>query len=144
MSNPNRSANAATKCHNRIQAIMAHTTRYSFRGTSRLAADAGVSKSTLSHLNRGLQSPLYTTVARVVKCLGFQLGRKLEIDEVISPDGTYPTPSVCQLCRCLGCLPDSVYETDGARKRELDSVVPGLWTGDIDEFKPKNGEEGTA
>ncbi|MEX0594609.1 MAG: hypothetical protein WD157_00720 [Patescibacteria group bacterium] len=42
MVNANRSATAATnsvRCHNRIAAIMVHTRRYAFRGTSRLAAD---------------------------------------------------------------------------------------------------------
>lgn len=135
MSNPDPSGNAATKCHNRISAIMAHITRYSFRGTSRLAADAGVSKSTISHLVRGLNNPLYITARRIVKCLEFQLGRSLHPDEVFSLDGSYPTASVCQLCGCKACLPDSIYENDGSRKKGFEDVVPGLWTGDVDEFK---------
>lgn len=135
MSNPDRSANAATKCHNRILAIMSHITRYSFRGTSRLAADAGVSKSTISHLVRGLQIPLYITARRVVKCLEFQLGRSLQSDEVISLDGSYPTPSVCELCRCRGCLPDAIHDEDGSRRARFEDTVPGLWTGDVNEFK---------
>lgn len=139
MSNPDRSATASTKCQNRILAIMAHITRYSFRGTTRLAADAGVSKSTISHLLRGLNNPLYITVRQVVKCLEFQLGRVLHCKEVMSLDGKYPTASVCQLCGFIcgrrGCLPDSLYESDGSRKKGFESVVPGQWTGDLDEFK---------
>lgn len=118
---------------------MAHVPRYSFRGTSRLAADAGVSKSTISHLARGLNNPLYITVRQVVKCLEFQLGHVLHCDEVVSLDGKYSTSSVCQLCGFIcgrkGCLPDSVYEEDGSRKRGFESLVPGTWTGDVDEFK---------
>lgn len=134
MSNPNRSMKAATKTHNRIGAIMSHITRYSFRGTSRLAQDSGVSKSTISQLRRGLSNPLYTTVCRVVKSLERQLERKLDEAEVISHDGSYPTSSVCELCGCPGCLPDSVYYDDGARTPQSRGVVPGLWTGDVFEF----------
>jgi hypothetical protein len=35
---------------NRIFAVMAHTTRYAFKGESRLASDAGVSKSAVCRL----------------------------------------------------------------------------------------------
>lgn len=135
MSSPNRSASAATKCHNRVLAVMAHVPRYSFRGTSRLAADTGVSKSTISHLVRGLNIPLYPTARQAVKSLELHLGRPLDLDEVISLDGVYPTASVCKLCGCSGCLPDSIYEADGSRKPAYDYVVPGHWTGDVDEFK---------
>lgn len=113
---------------------MAHITRYSFRGTSRLAADAGVSKSTISHLVRGLNNPLYITVRQVVKCLEFQLGSELDLDEVMSLNGRYPTLPVCKLCRCKGCLPDCIFEEDGSRKKGFENVVPGLWTGDFAEF----------
>lgn len=138
MVNANRSLSSATRCPNRIAAIMAHITRYSFRGNSRLAHDAGLSRSTITHLVRGLNNPLYITVRQVVKSLEFQLGRRLAFDQVIAVQGRYPTPSVCELCRftCgrLGCLPDSVCEEDGSRKRGLEDAIPGHWTGDWDEF----------
>lgn len=43
------------RVHNRIAAVMAHTSRYAFKSESRLAADAGVSKSALNRLINGLQ-----------------------------------------------------------------------------------------
>ncbi|MCO5297197.1 MAG: hypothetical protein M9921_10105 [Fimbriimonadaceae bacterium] len=135
MTSPNRSASAATISHNRIAAIMVHITRYSFRGTSRLAHDAGVAKSTISHLIRGLGNPMYITARRVVKCLEHHLGRRLHPDEVFSPDGTYPTLSVCRLCGCHGCLPDCIFRDDGSRRTEHDDIVPGHWTGDVEEFQ---------
>lgn len=136
MPNANRSAAAATKCHNRIAAIMAHTSRYAFRGTCRLAADACVSKSTISYLVRGQTIPLFPTARSVVNCLERALNRRLDYDEVLSPDGSYPTVFVCQLVGCTRCLPDAVYESDGSRKAAFADTLSGQWTGDVDEFGP--------
>ncbi len=137
MSTTDRSAIAATKCHNRIAALMIHATRYSFRGTSRLAMDAGVAKSTISLLARGLTTPLYSTLRAVIQCLEFHLGCPLDPKEVISEDGTYPTEHVCKLVGCSRCLPDSAYHRDGTCKEEYKHILPGHWTGDVNEFKAK-------
>jgi hypothetical protein len=137
MSNLNRSAGAATKHHNRVAAIMLHTARYSCCPTSRLAGDVGVAKSTISHLVHGRTNPLYSTAARVVKCLERELGHPLDVREVFSEDGSYPTSAVCKVANCPGCLPDGIYELDGSRKVEFKEVVPGKWSGDTTEFQPR-------
>lgn len=145
MVNANRSATAATssvRCHNRIAAIMVHTRRYAFRGTSRLAADAGLSKSTVSHLVRGKVSPLYSTISSVVKCLELQIQRPLDLREVVSSDGTYPTNCICGLVGCFGCLPDKVYIEDGSLVPGLEDVKPGEWSGDVSEFMADREEKG--
>ena len=136
MPNADRSATAATKCHNRIAAIMAHTSRYAFQGTSRLAADAGLSKSTISYLVRGQTNPLHSTTRSVVKSLVRALNRSLDYDEVLSPDGSYPTKFVCKMVGCSRCLPDAIYQDDGSRKVAYADIRPGEWTGDVDEFGP--------
>ena len=112
MSNPNRSVSAATKHHNRLAAIMLHGSRYSRYPTAHLAADMGVSKSTISHLRHGRVNPLYNTVAKVVKCLERDLGQSLDPREVFSEDGAYPTPLVCALVSCPGCLPPFVWNEE--------------------------------
>lgn len=122
------------KCHNRVAALMAHTSRYSFRGTSRLAKDAGVAKSTVCHILHGRSNPFFKTVTPIVKSLEFQLARKLNVREVFSDDGTYPTKHVCRLAGCKGCLPDSVHQSDGSIKRAWAHIRPGRWTGDVFEF----------
>ena len=121
--------------HNRIAAIMAHTSRYSFRGTSRLAKDARVAKSTICHLVHGKSSPLYKTLERIVASLEFQVARKLNTREVASEDGSYPTPHVCKLVGCSGCLPEFAYLPDGSIKPEWADVEPGKWTGDVTELE---------
>ena len=134
MLSPDRSASAATKHHNRVAAIMLHTSRYSCYPTSRLAADTGVAKSTISHLVHGRTNPLYSTAARAVKCLERELGRPLDLREVFSEDGSYPTPFVCPLVGCPRCLPEVVLDADYSRKPELGFVKAGEWTGDSLEF----------
>src|SRR5438105_11877666 len=130
----NRSADAAKKTHNRVAAIRAHTRRYAFRGTSRLAADAGVSKSTISHLVHGKTNPLYNTVDRVVKCLEAQLGQTIDFRDVVSHDGCYASRFMCEALACPGCLPDVAFEVDGTRRLGFEAVQPGCWTGDVWEF----------
>lgn len=112
---------------------MAHTSRYSFRGTSRLAKDSGVAKSTICHLVHGKSSPLYKTLERIVASLEFQVARKLNTREVASEDGSYPTQFACKLVGCTGCLPDFAYLPDGSVKPEWADVKPGKWTGDVSE-----------
>lgn len=122
------------RCHNRIASIMAHSSRYGFRGTSRLAKDAGVAKSTISHLIHGKSSPLYKTLERIVSKLEFQLGRKLSVRDVVSEDGSYKVP-VCRLVGCPGCLPEFAFMADGSIKPEWSRVHPGEWSGDVAELE---------
>jgi hypothetical protein len=86
-----------SQVHNRILALMAHTNRYAFKGESRLAADAGVSKSLCaasstarvappSLWSRPLLAPWNRT------CSAGLEGRRLDPHELISLDGTYPPP----------------------------------------------------
>lgn len=117
---------------------MAHTSRYSFRGTSRLAKDSGVAKSTICHLIHGKASPFYLTLRRIVGSLEFQIARKLGTREVVSEDGSYPTPFVCKLVGCSGCMPERAFYPDGTMKDEWAHVEPGKWTGDVVEFEGLN------
>jgi hypothetical protein len=123
--------------YNRIWAVMQHTTRYSFEGQARLAADAGVSKSAVSRLLSGESVTSYPVILAVVSSLERHLGRKLDLREVISTDDTYPTFSVCRLVGCKGCLPEEAYDDEGNRTAAFAGVNPGDWR----TTKPLNGEE---
>lgn len=114
--------------YNRIAAIMAHTTRYAFKGGSRLAADAGVSKSAVCRLLKGQSSPSYALLSRLVQALERHLGRFLDLRDLISLDGTYPTRSVCQLTGCRGCLPAQAYDDEGNLKPQFKGIKPGQWS----------------
>jgi len=107
---------------------MAHTTRYAFKGESRLAADAGVSKSAVCRLINGQSSPSFVLVCALTKALEKQLKRALDPRELISCDGTYPTLSVCQLAGCKGCLPQAAYDEHDNLRPEFRGVQPGQWS----------------
>jgi transcriptional regulator with XRE-family HTH domain len=107
---------------------MAHTTRYSFKGLSRLASDCGVSKSAVCRLAAGQTAPSYALVLRVVGALERHLGRTLDPREVVREDGEYPTKSTCALCGCRGCLPEEAYDEEGEIREEYRHVKPGEWT----------------
>lgn len=89
--------------HNRVAQLMAHSTRYAFKSETRLARDAGVSKSAVSRLVQGHTSPSFALVTAITRALERALGVPLDPREVVSTDGTYPTPSVCDLVGCRRC-----------------------------------------
>lgn len=130
---------APAGCHNRVAALMMHTSRYSFRGTSRLAKDSGLAKSTICHIVHGRTNPLYRTVAPIISNLEYQLARKLNVRDVFSEDGSFPTKHVCKLAGCKGCLPDRLHNVDGSIKPQWSHVQPGKWSGDVAEFMEGRG-----
>lgn len=119
---------AAFGNYNRISAIMAHTNRYAFKGQARLAHDIGVARSTISRLIAGETRPSFDLIMKITERLEHELGRRLDPRELISLTGSYPTPSVCALCGCTGCLPDAVYDDTGLRHPEYLHLQPGFWS----------------
>lgn len=116
-----------SQVHNRILALMAHTTRYAFQGETRLANDAGVSKSAVSRLLTGQSSPSFALVVALTKALENRLGRPLDPRDLISLDGSYPTATACELAGCRGCLPNEAYDEHNQLKPEYKDVKPGQW-----------------
>lgn len=125
---------AGAEVRHRINEIMLHTVRYAFEGQARLAEDVGVSRSTVSRLLGGRRQPTYELARRIVAALDAALEDRppgappLDAREVFSPDGTYPTPSACDLCGCDGCLPDAYYDRHGSLRPEYRSARPGDWS----------------
>lgn len=89
--------------HNRIRAVMAHTTRYAFKAEARLAHDAKISKSALNRLINGLTSPSYFVVVAIACALEERLGRRIDPRDLVSTNGRYLTPSLRDVCGCRGC-----------------------------------------
>ncbi len=103
--------------HNRAAKLMAHTTRYAFKSETRLARDAGVSKSAVRRLVQGHTSPSFALVTAITRALEKALDVPLDPREVVSIDGTYPTPSVCDLVGYRRC---GLYEVHA----QSEPVVP--------------------
>ena len=113
------------KVQHRIGAVMAHVPWYSFKSQARLAADLGFSKSAISRLLRGECTPSLALACALTNTLEKRLGRKLELRELFTVNGTYPTPSACQLVGCDNCLPPEAYDQDDNLRPEFRNVPAG-------------------
>ena len=113
---------------NRVRVLLVHIPKLSIRGQARLAAEVGVSRSTISRLVGGRINPSYRLARGVTDALEKMLNRPLDMREVFSTDGTYLTPSGCALCRCTGCLPDEAYDPEGNLRPQWRGQRPGDWS----------------
>ena len=113
---------------NRIKVLLVHIPKFSIQGQARLAAEVGVSRTTISRLIHGRINPSYRLARGVTDVLERMLGKPLDMREVFSTDGTYLTPSGCALCRCHGCLPDVAWDEDGHLKPGWEDARPGDWS----------------
>jgi DNA-binding phage protein len=116
------------KLDNRLRAVMSHTIRYAFKGETRLAQDAGVSRSALNRLINGQSSPSFVLVCALAEALSKRLKRRIEPCELVSCDSTYPTRYVCVLSGCTGCLPGEAYDEEGNLRSEYSHIKPGQWS----------------
>lgn len=113
---------------NRIRAFLVHAPWYSFEGQRRLARDCNVSGSTISRLVRGQSAPSYRLARAVTDALSARLGVPLDMREIFSTDGTYPTACVCDLTTdCTGCFPEEAYDHEGSLKPAYQRLNPGDW-----------------
>lgn len=114
---------------NRVEVLLVHIPKLSIRGQARLAAEVGVSRSTISRLVNGHINPSYRLARGVTTALERLLGFPLDMRDVFSTDGTYLTPSGCGLCRCVGgCMPDRAYDPEGNLRPEWQGQRPGDWS----------------
>ena len=118
----------AHQVQHRIGAVMAHVPWYAFKSQARLAADLGFSKSAVSRLLSGECTPSLALACALTQTLEKRLGRKLDMRELFSPDGTYPTASACQLVGCSNCLPPDAYDKDDNLRSEYKNVQAGQWS----------------
>ena len=125
---PNSQIPKPQPVQNRVKVLLVHIPRLSIQGQARLAAEVGVSRSTVSRLVNGKINPSYRLARGVTDALERFLGRPLDMRDVFSTDGTYLTPSGCALCRCGGCLPEAAWGDDGTLKPEWKDARPGGWS----------------
>lgn len=120
-----------SRVQNRLRQVLLHVPWYMFEGQARLAADVRVSRSTISRLINGRISPSYRLVEKVTEALSKRLGRQIDPRDLFTTDadGTYPTPSACDLTGCGGCLL-AVYwdERRDQLKPEWKDARPGEWS----------------
>ena len=95
-------------------------------GEARLAKDSNVSCAAISRLMNGKSSPSFALVAKITQAFERQFKKSIDPREVVSLDGSYPTPSVCQLVGCKGCTPQAAWN-------ENDVLKPEYRNGNVDE-----------
>jgi len=125
---PDLSRRPPQRIRNRLPAILVHVPWYSIEGPARLAADVGVSRSTITRLINGTSSPSYRLVAAITDALSRRIDARLDMREIFTTDGTYPAPSACDLCRCGGCMPEYAFKSNGERPPEFRDMMPGDWS----------------
>lgn len=114
--------------YNRVRAILLHVSWYGIAGQARLARDCGVCRSTISRVVHNRLSPSYSLARAITDALGRRLGVPLDIREVFSTDGSYPTARVCDLAgNCRGCFPPEAFDEDGAVLPDYRNLSPGDW-----------------
>jgi transcriptional regulator with XRE-family HTH domain len=102
--------------HNRIRRFMEHTSRYAFMGEVRLAQDCKVSCATISRLLADKSSPSFALGVRIGQAFEKQFGRPIDLREIISLDGTYPSKTVCEIVGCKGCTSQAAWREDDTLK----------------------------
>lgn len=117
-----------SKLHNRVQTLMIHTSRYAFQGQARLAADTGVSRSTISRMLSGKTRPSYFLIEAVTEALSTHLKRPLQPCDLFSPTGHYSERSGCKVSGCHGCLPEEAYDPRGNLRPAWKNARPGDWS----------------
>ena len=114
--------------HNRVHAVLLHVPWYGFRPQARLSRDSGVSPSAVSRLIRGKAQPSLTVALAITRALSLRLGKPLDVLDVFSLDGSYPTPSVCHLTGCRSCLPPEAYDGSDSLRPEYQGARAGDWS----------------
>lgn len=117
-----------SQLHNRVDAVMKHISRYQFEGRARLAADVGVSRSTVSRMLNRNTTPSYALVQKVTAALSRHLRQPLDTADLFSPSGFYKERSAYRLAGCRGCLPEAAFDGRGRRRPEWRDAQPGDWS----------------
>ncbi len=113
---------------NRLRAVLPHVPYYSFQGAARLAYDVGVARSTISRLLRLQHNPSYQTASGIAQAISMRFGKPVDLRELFTTDGTYPTPSACRLMHCPNCLPSQAWcEHTDMLKPAWRYARPGQW-----------------
>jgi hypothetical protein len=114
---------------NRLRAVLLHVPYYTISGVSRLAADTGLSRSTISRLCNQKTRPHRHVAENIAWAICKRSGRCVAIEEIFSVIGDYPTPSACQLMGCRGCLPPQAWDERTDRlKPPWRRQKPGEWS----------------
>lgn len=122
-------AQAPPSVDHRLRAVLLHVPYFSTEGPARLAVACGVARSTISRLLRGRVAPTYQLAQTIAGAISQRHGKSIDLRELFTTDGTYPTPSTCELMGCKGCLPPEAWDERTDRlKPAWRHQKPGEWS----------------
>lgn len=134
-----------TRITNRLKAILLHIPYYSFEGSAKLARDTGLAPSSVSRIIRGKMSPSYVVVESIARAISHRWRKRLDPREIFTTNGSYPTPSTCELMGCLGCLPPEAWsETTDTLRSQWKQQRPGDWChyqGDESRYRAEHASD---
>ena len=119
---------SAPLVQNRITGVLQHIPAYYFSPQKRLAQDTGLSRSTVSRIISGETVPSGMAMLAISAAIGHRLGKHIDPCELFSLDGTYPTPYICCLVDCEGCLPERICDAENRVRPEYRHIEPGKWS----------------
>lgn len=111
----------------RVSSAAIHLGRYSFRGLSVLARDAGLSASTISRLVNGNANPSYRLVIQLTEAIERQVGHHIDPRDIVAINGRFLTPYICDVMHCRGCLPECARDEFGERAEKYKDIHSGQW-----------------
>ncbi|MBS1703674.1 MAG: helix-turn-helix transcriptional regulator [Armatimonadetes bacterium] len=112
----------------RLSDIMSHIPRYSFEGSARLAADTGISRSTIYRLMKGHRGPSATSVRLITDAIRRETKLPIEPWDIFAEDGRFNTKFVCDLFpECRGCMPEVAYDRFGNLTPAFIGIQAGKW-----------------
>ena len=107
---------------------MAHINYLWIEGQARLAKkNLGYLPHSVSRMVRGKSTPSLAAVLVITRVLEQRFGKRIRSRDMLNFDGQYPTPSVCDLCGCKGCLPEGFTAATMCSRRCI--VASSLVTG---------------
>jgi transcriptional regulator with XRE-family HTH domain len=107
---------------------MSHASRYQWHGITRLSADTGIHRTTLTRIIKGTVVPTVQSAARIAEALERDLGHRVDPRDLFAEEGRFPHRFTCDLVDgCRGCLPDIATDEFGDRKKSYEGIEPGKW-----------------
>lgn len=92
-----------------------------------MAADTGISRSTIWRLMHEDYPPPLVVISKVAAALEKELNRRIDLRDIVAENGTFLTKFCCDVVGCKGCLPETATDEWQHIKEVYKSIRPGEW-----------------
>lgn len=128
MNNPPTQPQVFGPIISRLGDFMSHITPLAFRGSPRLAKEAGIARRNATRLLYSECNPTFLTVARITSVIEKHLGTRIDPRDIFAEWGDFLTPHLCDLIpHHHPCLPDHSQLAPGVPNPAFEGVKAGAW-----------------